>query len=74
MSHLSLTVTGMSCTGCEQRISTVLGRLDGVHCVDADHRAGTVVVDFDADALDETVITGRLADAGYETASPEERR
>lgn len=69
MNRLQMTVSGMSCTGCEQRIANVLGRLNGVTQVEADHRAGTVVVDYHADTVDEAEISGRLADAGYETAS-----
>ena len=67
MSRLSLAVSGMSCTGCEQRIATALGRLDGVGRVEADHHAGTVVVDYDPATVDEAAITRRLIDAGYET-------
>lgn len=66
MTRLSLTVTGMSCTGCDQRIDTALRRLEGVGRVEADHRTGTVVVDFDPDAVDEATITARLANAGYD--------
>jgi len=69
MKRLETTVTGMSCTGCEQRIANVLGRLDGVANVAADHRAGTVVVDYDAATVDESTIAERLADAGYEAAA-----
>lgn len=67
MTELSLTVTGMSCTGCEQRIATVLGRIDGVRAVQADHAAGTVAVDYDPTVADPAVLRRRLADAGYET-------
>lgn len=66
MEHLSLKVNGMSCAGCEARIAAALGRLDGVGHVDADRRAGTVVVDYDGAMVDEAAITRRLADAGYE--------
>lgn len=65
MNRLELTVTGMSCTGCEQ-LAAALGRLDGVAKVDADHRAGTVALEYDADATDEATIAGRLNDAGYD--------
>ncbi len=66
MNRLSLEVSGMSCTGCEQRISALLGRLDGIGTVEADHRAGVVVVEYDPASVDEATIVGRLADAGYE--------
>ena len=70
MNRLSLAVSGMTCTGCEQRIAAALGRLDGIGHVEADHVAGTVVVDYDPAAVDEVAISRRLADAGYETAGP----
>lgn len=66
MTPLCLTVTGMSCTGCEQRIAIVLGRLDGVGTVEADHQGGTVRVDYDPSLVTPDTITDRLADAGYE--------
>jgi len=69
MNRLSLAVPGMSCTGCEQRIVAALGRLEGVGRVDADHRAATVMVDYDPTALGEEAIIQRLADAGYDTAT-----
>ncbi|MDQ3569184.1 MAG: heavy-metal-associated domain-containing protein [Actinomycetota bacterium] len=67
MNRLALAVSGMSCTGCEARIAAALARLDGVDHAEADHRAGTVVVDYDAATVDEATITRRLADAGYQT-------
>lgn len=69
MDRLEMAVSGMSCTGCEQRIAAVLGRLEGVAEVDADHRAGTVTVAYAAATVDEATIRSRLADAGYETAA-----
>ena len=70
MNRLSLAVSGMDCTGCERAIAAALGRLDGIGQVEADHVAGTVVVDYDPGAVDEVAITRRLADAGYEIAGP----
>lgn len=66
MTQVCLKVTGMSCTGCEQRISSALRRLDGVGRVNADHQAATVVVDFDPMAVEEATIVRRLEAAGYE--------
>lgn len=66
MSHLLLTVNGMSCTGCESRIAKTLGHLDDVRSVEADHRAGTVAVEFEPAALPEATVRERLTQAGYE--------
>ena len=40
-------VAGMDCGACERRLRAVLGRLDGVGQVDADHATGVVRVRFD---------------------------
>ncbi len=69
MSRLLMTVTGVTCTGYESRIAAALGRLDGVRRVEADRRAGTLVVDYDAAILEEPAIRQRLIDAGYEAAA-----
>lgn len=69
MTPLSLIVTGMSCAGCEQRISTVLGRLDGVQNVQADHQNGSIRLDYDPTLVTAETITSRLADAGYERSN-----
>lgn len=73
MTRLSLTVSGMSCAGCEQRIAAVLARLDGIGHVEADHQAGTVVVDYDPTAVNDVAITKRLAEAGYTPATGAQR-
>ena len=67
MKRLTVRVTGMSCAGCEQRISNVLERLDGIGGVEADHESGRVAVDYDPAMVGEAAITDRLAEAGYDT-------
>lgn len=47
-----LEVTGMDCAACERRLGTVLGRLDGVSGVEADHPSGRVAVRFDPSRVD----------------------
>ncbi|MFC7074942.1 heavy-metal-associated domain-containing protein [Haloarcula halophila] len=67
MSTQTLSVTGMSCTGCEDAVEQALGELSGVVSVSADHGAGTVTVETDGD-VDEEAIGSAVADAGYELA------
>ncbi len=74
MRQLDLTVSGMSCTGCEQRIGSALRRLDGVHDVTADHRSGAVVVHYEPAAVQRETITERLAVAGYQVVDGQEPR
>ncbi|SLJ60898.1 Copper-ion-binding protein [Mycobacteroides abscessus subsp. abscessus] len=68
-------VAGMDCAACERRLETVLGRLDGVGGVHADHATGRVEVSFDqartgADTLT-AVVTERIQQAGFTVTSVE---
>lgn len=45
---LTLSVEGMSCTGCEETIQTALAKLDGVVEVKASHTDSIVKVSFDS--------------------------
>ena len=72
---VALQVQGMDCGGCERRLATVLGRLDGVGQVEADHVTGLVRVRFDpsrvgAEAL-ATAATKQIERAGFTVTGPE---
>jgi copper chaperone CopZ len=60
-----LRVSGMACSGCEQRINTVLRRVEGVREVTADHSTGVVRVRVGPELADRAVLAERLAAAGY---------
>ena len=66
---VALQVQGMDCGACERRLRTVLGRLDGVGQVEADHVTGRVRVRFDpsrvgAEAL-ASAATKQIEQAGF---------
>jgi copper chaperone len=62
-------VEGMTCTGCEQRVSGSVREFDGVRDVTADHQTGEVRVSFDPAALSQEAIAGRIRDLGYTVAT-----
>ncbi|WP_338596785.1 heavy metal-associated domain-containing protein [Saccharopolyspora sp. SCSIO 74807] len=66
MDTLELQVQGMSCAGCEQRIATVLGRVEGVRDVSADHSTGHVRVRVGPALADRAVLAERIEAAGFE--------
>ncbi len=68
MEQIELTVTGMTCSGCEQRIAKALARVDGVIRTTADHRTGRVRVVFDATRVSEQNVGNAVEQAGYEVA------
>lgn len=61
-------ITGMDCSGCENRVKTAVGRVEGVIKADADHRTGRVGVRFDEDRVSEDDVKERIRAAGYEVA------
>ncbi len=49
MKELELKVTGMMCTGCENRIKNAIKELTGIENVEADHKSGIVKIKCDND-------------------------
>ena len=68
MEQLELNVSGMTCTGCEQRITKALSRLEGVVRSAANHQTGRVRVVFDAARTSERSVRSTLEQAGYEVS------
>lgn len=65
MTDRTLTVTGMSCGGCEENVETGLAELDGISSVTADHESDTVELTAEEPVTEEDMITA-VRDAGYE--------
>ncbi|KAJ1626189.1 MerTP family mercury permease [Pavlovales sp. CCMP2436] len=63
MSELELTVEGMMCGGCENSIEKVVGAMNGVQNVKADHEADKVLVV--GEGLDREAVAKCITDAGY---------
>ena len=66
MNMITLRVRGMSCVGCEQRIGTVLRRVEGVREVTADHTTGRVQIRVGPELPGRQVLVERITGAGYE--------
>lgn len=65
MKEITLKVTGMMCGGCENRVKSAVGNIDGVENVTADHTTGKVVITSN-DNVTEDIIKEALEDIGYE--------
>ncbi len=66
MEQVNLRVTGMTCTGCENRVERTLKDVDGVRHINADHQAGAVTVMLDEDTTDRSAVRARIEQAGYQ--------
>ena len=67
--HLTLTVDGMTCGGCENAVKRMLGLVPGVANVTASHRERRVTLDYDPAQADLTAIAQAIARAGYRVAA-----
>ena len=61
----TLTVEGMSCGGCEQRVRDALTAVSGVTAVSVDHSTDSATVEG---SMDVTVLVAAVEDAGYDAA------
>lgn len=66
--ELTLTVTGMTCGGCENAVRSVLSMVDGVQKATASHRENRVQVVYDPAKTDRGAITRAIETAGYSVA------
>jgi copper chaperone len=62
---LQLTVTGMTCGGCENAVKRAVSKLPGVGAVSADHRANLVGVEFDPAQVTPQAIRAEIEAIGY---------
>jgi copper chaperone len=70
---LQLTVTGMTCGGCEKAVQNALTQIDGVEDVSASHAANLVGVTFDPTKVTRAMVRERIEALGYAVApSPPE--
>lgn len=67
MERYVLGVEGLSCTGCEETVSTAIERVDGVLRVEADHETGRVEITADEGTEDEA--RRAIHDDGYDVSA-----
>ncbi len=63
--EITLSVEGMTCTGCEALIERRVKELPGVESVEADHKEKTTKVVFDQTLTSIPEVSGTIEDAGY---------
>lgn len=68
MQRQTITVEGMSCTGCERNVTSALKTVDGVHRAEADHETGDVEIVVE-DETDTDSLTQAIYDAGYDVSA-----
>jgi copper chaperone len=67
--HLTLTVNGMTCGGCENAVKRVLLMVDGVTNVTASHNESRVTLDLDTSRATREAVAKAIERAGYRVAA-----
>lgn len=65
MAEETFTVGDIHCGGCERTIQTLMGDIDGVEQVNADHRSNSVAVTYDEQRISRGSVVAALIDTGY---------
>lgn len=68
MNRKTLSVSGMSCNGCEDNVENALKNLDGVTRVDADHTNDSVEIVANEDVEDDDIHVV-IKQAGYDISA-----
>lgn len=64
---IEIKISGMSCTGCENRVENILKNIENVEAVNANYNTGIVEIETnDIKNLDINVIKETLEDLGYD--------
>lgn len=64
---IEIRISGMSCTGCENRVENVLKNVENVKSVNANYNTGIVEIETnDIKDLDIDIIRKTLEDLGYD--------
>ena len=65
----TLSVSGMTCSGCENSIETSLKKIDGINEVKASHLDSTTVIKFDKTLINIDDISAKIEKTGYKVLS-----
>ena len=65
MTEETFTVAHINCGSCERTIQTLLGDVEGVEQVIADHQTNTVAVTYDAQGISRDSLVAELTGIGY---------
>lgn len=65
ISFAEISIGGMTCTGCEQKIQKNLGKLDGIKSVKASFTSGNAKIEYITEKVDSVKIKEAVIGSGY---------
>jgi len=66
VSNIEVSIGGMTCTGCEQKIQAGVSKLDGIKSVKASHTAANALIEYYPDVVDTVKIREAITVSGYD--------
>ena len=63
-------VTGMTCTACSAHVEKAVAKVPGVHSVNMNLMANSMLVDYDSAAADPAALIRAVEEAGYGALFP----
>lgn len=69
LTKVEVSVTGMTCTGCEQTIQKNVMKVEGIKSVKATFTDGKALVEYDASQADTSEIRAAITGAGYRVSA-----
>jgi copper chaperone CopZ len=64
-SFIEVSIGGMTCTGCEQKIQTNVSRLKGIKAVKASHTEAKALIEYSPGLVDTVKIKDVITETGY---------
>lgn len=65
VARIEVSISGMTCTGCEQTIQTNVAKMEGVKSVKAIFSAGKAFIDYNPSLVDSARIRKTITESGY---------
>jgi copper chaperone CopZ len=62
---IEVSISGMTCSGCEQTVQTTVAKLDGIKSVKASFQTGNAVIEYNAAKVDSLKIKEAINGSGY---------
>ena len=72
IANAELSITGMTCGGCEKKVTAAATELEGVHAITIDRPAGRATINYDADKIAPTAVAKAITDAGFDAKVEDE--
>lgn len=65
VSAIEVSITGMTCGGCEQTIQTSVSKVEGIKSVKASAVSGKALIELNPEGADTAMIRKAITDKGY---------